>query len=402
VSIELEITRRLIGSSAIVSQEAGARDISVRLDVESLVRRLLLFDTYILYSARLKEVPEMVRHFGLEGTLTLLSSGALEIRCDCTQFAEGQFNTPTCPPLTLQFHVIKAPIHDQYVVDNLANVNRTPGLNSHELMKLQGAVMRAVQQPDYREVFRSAIAPSFESDVLHNARFVKSSVRFVLEKYKGVSIPEDFDLQFQKVGDDRYRAETNLIERLSLSTDEIHQTLKTALLGVAGVNQCIGEMQAHTALSGFTAEELPLFRTKLDSLADAHGSANQESRFQRLVTVGGLREISADSRIDIDKLLKIREEPETLELRSWLTDLDKYDETGIKERLNSFNSKLGLAVQTATGKTIRFLVTTVAGLCPPLGIPLSLLDQFLWDKFARRSGVAAFAHELYPSIFKPQ
>jgi len=54
---KLEITRRLLGSSAIVSHKPGARDINVRLDVEGFVRRLLLFDTYVLYSVRLKEIP---------------------------------------------------------------------------------------------------------------------------------------------------------------------------------------------------------------------------------------------------------------------------------------------------------------------------------------------------------
>jgi hypothetical protein len=48
---------------------------------------------------------------------------------------------------------------------------------------------------------------------------------------------------------------------------------------------------------------------------------------------------------------------------------------------------------------LRLLATTAASAIPPLGIALSTLDQFLWDKFFRRSGVAAFIHELYPSIF---
>jgi hypothetical protein len=118
------------------------------------------------------------------------------------------------------------------------------------------------------------------------------------------------------------------------------------------------------------------------------------------VTLGGLPRISPDSRIDIEKLLKIREEPEALEFRSWLTNLDKCGDAEIQKRLNGFNAKLGIAAQTLAGKSLRFLVTTVAGLCPPVGISLSALDQFLWDRFARRSGVAAFAHELYPSVFR--
>jgi hypothetical protein len=77
----------------------------------------------------------------------LLSSGALEIRCECAQFMEGQFATPACPPLTFQFHVIGGPVRDQYVIDNLAEVNRTTGLNSRELIALQRAVMGQYGSP---------------------------------------------------------------------------------------------------------------------------------------------------------------------------------------------------------------------------------------------------------------
>src|SRR5436309_2577430 len=136
------MTRRLLGSSAIVTQDPGASDISVRLDVESLVRRLLLFDTYILYSVRLKEIPDLVRRFGYEGALALLGSGAVEIRCECSQFMEGQLSTPPYPPLTFQFHVIEAHDRNQYLIYNLSEVNRTPGPSSRQSMPLRTAVMK--------------------------------------------------------------------------------------------------------------------------------------------------------------------------------------------------------------------------------------------------------------------
>jgi hypothetical protein len=56
--------RCLLGSSAIANPTSDGRDIIVKLDVGGFVRRLLMFDTYILYSVRLKEVPELVNHFG--------------------------------------------------------------------------------------------------------------------------------------------------------------------------------------------------------------------------------------------------------------------------------------------------------------------------------------------------
>lgn len=396
---ELEITRRLLGSSAIVYQEPGARDISVKLDVEGFIRRLLLFDTYVLYFVRLKEIAEFVQHFGYQGTLALLSSGALEIRCECAQFVEGQFSTPACPPLTFQFHVIEAHNRDQYLIDNLSEVNRTPALSSQKLMVLRTAVMRAVQQPDNRKMFSSEVAPAFENDVLQNIPLLKAAVRFVLAKDKGITGVDDFALRFHKVGDDRYAAETDLPRKLTLSIEEIHNVLKSALLGVSGVDQRLGEMKAHTALSGFTDEQLPLFRSKLDSLAEALSSRGPEQRFHRVVAVAGLPEISADSRIDIEKVLKIRCQPEALEFRAWLADMDKLSDSEIQRRISSFTAKLGLAAQRGTGRVLRFLLTTAAGFVPPLGFALSALDQFALDKFARRSGIAAFVHELYPSIF---
>jgi hypothetical protein len=395
-----EMTRRLLGSSAIISRHPGDRDISVQLDLDGFVRRLLLYDTYILYSVRLKEIPQMIKRFGYEGTMALLSSGALEIRCECAQFGEGQFGTPSCPPLTFQFHVIEAPIRDQYVIDNLSEVNKSPGLTSRELMALQSAVMKAVRQPDNREMFKSAIAPAFENDVLHNTSFLKTAVRHMLAKEKGLTSIEDFELRFHKVGDDRYEAETDLLRKTTLGTDDVHGVLKTAVLGISGVDQRLGEMKAHTALSGFTAEELPLFRGKIDSLAEIASSHVQEQNFQRVLSIVGLPEIPSDSKINVLKLLEIRNEPEAGEFRAWMTDVNKFSDGEIRERVASFNAKLGLAVQTTTGKALRFLVTTAVGIFHPVvGVTLGVLDQFAWDRFARRSGVAAFIHELYPSIF---
>jgi hypothetical protein len=162
-------------------------------------------------------------------------------------------------------------------------------------------------------------------------------------------------------------------------------------------------MQLHNALSGFMPEELPLFRSKLESLLEALGSHSQERRFQRVITLAGLPEVPSDSRVDVEKLLKIRGEPEALEFRGWLSGIDNFTEAELRQRVSSLNAKLGLAAQTAAGKTLRFLVNTVTGIVAPVvvGIVVGALDQFAWDKFARRSGVAAFVHELYPSIFTP-
>jgi hypothetical protein len=400
---QLEINRRLLGSSAIAYQNPNEKDIRIRLDLEGFVQRLLLFDTYILYSVRLKEIPELVRHFGYQGTLQLLSSGALEIRCECAQFGEGQFSTPPYPLLTFQFHVIESHNRDQYVIDNLREINRTPGLSARELMELKSAVMKVVKQPDNRKMFSTDVAPAFESDVLHNEHLLKDAVRFVLAKDQSTTIDEDFDLRFEKIAEDRYRTETNLDKKLTLSPEDLHSVIKGAILAVSSIDLRIGEMKAHTALSGFTDRELPLFRSKLASIADALNSSSQEREFTRVAAIAGLPQVTKDSRVDIENILRIRNEPEALEFRAWLAGVGKLSDSEIKDQVSSFNAKLGLTAQKTSGKVIRVLVQTGAGLVPGLGPflgpTMSALDQFAWDKFARRSGIAAFINELYPSIF---
>jgi hypothetical protein len=98
-----------------------------------------------------------LRRFGYEGTLALLGSGALEIRCECTQFIEGQAFDSTLPSFDVQFHVIEAHDRNQYLIDNLSEVNRAPGLRSGQLMTLRTAVMKAIRQPANTSYFRLQI-----------------------------------------------------------------------------------------------------------------------------------------------------------------------------------------------------------------------------------------------------
>jgi hypothetical protein len=399
---QLEMTRRLLGSSAIVSVNPSGGDVGVALDVAGFVRRLLLFDTYVLYSVRLKEIPELVRHFGYEGTMELLSSGALEIRCECAQFAEGALFTPPAPLLTFQFHVMEAHVWEQYLIDSLPVLAGIPGLGGRERLDLQSAVVKAVTRGDNRQMFANHVSPAFESEVLHNERLVKAAVMHILSKNHGIANAVDFKIRFHKEGDDaRYRTETNLQKRVNISTEEVHNAVKSALLGIAGICQRLGEMSVHSALSGFTEEEAPLFRVKLGSIAEGLVSQGQEGRFTRVISISGVPELSSLDRIDIGQILKIREEREAVEFRGWLADVNKLSDSEIRDRVAGFNARIGRAIQSVPGKTMRLIATVALGVWnPAVGVAASALDAFVWDRFFKQDGVAAFINELYPSIFE--
>lgn len=74
----MNLQKRLIGPCG----EFLSQDDDVRVDLNSFLQRLILFDTYILYSTRLKEIPHLVDAFGYKGMLELLKSGVLRIHCD--------------------------------------------------------------------------------------------------------------------------------------------------------------------------------------------------------------------------------------------------------------------------------------------------------------------------------
>lgn len=399
----MDIRRRLLGPSAIISHSGDSPDINV--DVDGFIRRLLLFDTYVLYSVRLKEIPALVPWLGYDGLCQLLSSGALEIRCECAQLVEGQFNTPACPLFTFQFHAVDAHNRQQYVHDCLQNVHHAHGLQHSQVLKLKNAVVKAIRSPDMKGLFRTEIAPAFEHDLLHNPTLTAQAIRLTLAKERDAG-GLDFDIKVHKVGDDRYEVETDLPYKLNISRDEAHNVIKTGLLAVAGLSQRIAEMKAYTALSGFIDEDLPLFREKLQILAGLANSEQQESRFRRVVSIAGLPQfvLERGARIDIEKLLELRSSPEAREFRDWLSTLDSATDGEIQDRIRGLNAKLGLLAHGTAGKTMRFMVTTAIGLVvdPLMGIAAGALDQFLTNKIVQRPGIAAFVNESYPSLFETE
>jgi hypothetical protein len=66
----MDLSRRLIGVSAVVSADGKVTDV----DIKGFVRRLLLFDKYVLVTIKLEEFPFIARYLGYEGLRDLLAA----------------------------------------------------------------------------------------------------------------------------------------------------------------------------------------------------------------------------------------------------------------------------------------------------------------------------------------
>lgn len=398
----MSLEKRLIGSSAVLSADGNVTDV----DVSGLVRRLILFDKYILDSVRLKEFPLLIKYLKYEGLRDLLSSDLIEIRCECLQLGQvgqsGLFGDPILPLLTYKFNWIDTHDKEEYVHDCLQGMHDVPGLKHKDVLRLKKQIVDCITPLPSQ--IKEELWPNFQFE-LNNEALLKKSTQMVLQKRFG-KFDESVSVKLHQETKDEYKVETNISEYTNLSVEETHKIIEAALLGVAGLSQTIGEMKAYSALSGFRDEDLPLFRSKLDLLADLASSENKERRFQRIFDIAGTPNFQpSDGSVSIDKLLKLRNSAETREFRDWLTSCGAATDDEIKEQVSSFRAHAGLIMSSGIGKSMRFLITSGIGFASipdiqAISLGLGFFDGFVLDKILPRSGIAAFVNDLYPSIFQ--
>ena len=400
----MDINRRLIGVSAVRSTD----DQQVcDVDIEGLVRRLLLFDKYVLVSQRLEEFPHLVRYFGFEGLQELLSAKLIEIRCDCFQpgqTAQTNFHGfPTYPPFTYRFDWIDAHDRRKYIHDCLQSIHQTQGLQHKQIKKLKLAIVDAILPPPVEE--RKEWGPSSQYEILNNSKLVRASIDLVLRTRCGLeNVPYSFSVSRGEA--DTYCVSTDLGDRLKIEGSEAHRIVERGLIGVVALTQAFGEMKAYSAISGFREDEIPLFRCKLDFLAETASSEKKEDNFRRVIDISELPTLPPENgRINVEQLLKIRESSEAREFRDWLSGVGDLTDKEIQDRVRSFRANLGLKTDGIVGKAMRFLITTGVGFIPHAVVPalaLSFLDQFVLEKLLPKSGISAFVNELYPSLFESE
>ncbi|MCA1656815.1 MAG: hypothetical protein LC713_03750, partial [Actinobacteria bacterium] len=199
---------------------------------------------------------------------------------------------------------------------------------------------------------------------------------------------------------------TDIGKRLQLSPEEADAAVQRALLGISDLNRRIEDMESYEAVVGFRGQELPIVEKKFEFLVNQFYPEAQEARFGRVIAIADLPDPeSAPGSVNVEKLLDARESQELREFRQWLRTLDNATDAEIADMVASIGTKVSEAVHSPRGKTVRFVVTTLAGLIPihfagvVAGPALSAIDQFLLDKVIPEPGPVSFLGSSYPSIF---
>jgi hypothetical protein len=388
-------------------------DDSVQVDLTALIRNLVLFDTYILESIRLKELPHLVHAFGLDGLSNLLQSGALRIHCDAFTFGqtgqlailESRRQRGILPLGSYSISTIRQANRETYIEKCLTIVDQMTSFQP----KLRSRIKEVITSTliGWPENFGAVALAQLKGDLANNAPVAKLLVAKSLAAHLNKSAPGEFNMRIRQLGDADFRVESDIGPRFGMDDRETHGIVERGLLGVGGLNQRIESMQVFSAVTGFAPEEVSVLGGKLSFLMNPLLTEEQQKTFQRVLDIHGLPgldRVDAHTKVDAAKLLEIRVSPECKGFRYWLHRVQDASDVEIREAVDGLKSRLSSFVHQRAGTSVRLLVTTGIGFVPVvgniLGPTLGLLDRFLLEKLIPYSGPAAFINRLYPSIFE--
>lgn len=406
----MDMQKRLIGPCSTYLPKTD----DIEFDFNALVRRLILFDKYILYSTKLKEFKHLIKVFGYENVMELLKSDSLKIyshamgvgqvKQGLKKYIRTLKNSKIYGPYS--FMILRESISRRK--DNISlhfkkEIDTMESIALKRRIKLKNAILDVLE-----EVPKNAgdeTLNSFKQDLIKNSPIIKKALLVKLNQLYGKKTESaNFFLKIHQIKEDDFEIETNLGNILNVENKIIYDIILRGVLATSTVNKRIEEMKTYNAISGFSEQDIPVFQEKLNFIENLISSKDNENRFQRVIKIKGFPNISIDTKIKIQDLLRIRESKEVKEFRQWLLEIDKYSDLELLEVMENLKTKISGLFNSRPGQVIRFLITTgsslISGLPLPVGIGLGSLDLFLSKKILPKSGPLTFINKLYPSIFK--
>lgn len=399
---------------------------------EEFLERLILFDKFVLDSIRLEEIPHLIKVFGYTPVLKLLESGVLLIHSETfvTFGSTGQSSKvsayrakkgdlPLCSYCIDPFSIYPYDSprgHEkdykkdqkQFTHRDLQLINQIDGISSKQAKKLREAVGRRVIHFSSDSVIKQISDQNYKDYHDHDPAIKVAIASRIKAGLKQEVDPHAIELKIEFIDELDFRVESNIESKLSLNRETAHKIIERALLGIAGRNHNIAKMREFNCLVGYRENEVPIFSSKLDFLVERIATDRKLiPNFHRVITAKGLPNFTkavAEGRIDLLKVLEIRESRESVDFRTWLWSQDNIDETELRERLNPFSQKWKDFFKTAAGKTISLLVSSGLSAIPYagniIGAGMSFYDKFLAREVLPYEGAITFINNKLPSIYQ--
>ncbi len=406
------ISRFTIRNNAnVASGRLSREDLEIRVDFGDLVRKLVLSEQLVIESCGLHEFPLLVRRFGYDGVLEMLSSGVVAVCCELTGMASFGDDLPLGRHRMGTFHAD----HDTIVDRGLARQAEILELNSRQEQRLRRALSERITPPLTDEGV--PMLTKLNADIDTGNPIVKLTVARLGRTRDKSLVPSDFSLEIYRVRtptspDDSFskfqvvEARTDLGKRLGINEQEVHNLIGSALHALGELNKRFGLMEQFHGVTGFRSGELSLFEQKLAFLARELDPDVAEERFSRVVEIADLPDVasSIDARdVNLARLIEIVQSDEVRAFRVWLRGIDSVSDAEIHDAIRKLRETVRAALQSKRGKTMRMCVSAglslIPGAGPIVGTAATAVDALVIDNLVSKPGPTAFVSHLYPSIF---
>ncbi len=383
-----------------VALRAGSQTADVDLGI--LLPRLLFFDTVIVKSARLREIPFLVRAFGQAGFRHLFDSGILKFSSEFTSIITdvARNGVRELPLSQFSFGVVQVQDREGILWRGLRPLQGIPGLKNADRAVLEDTVIAGLIRP--ASDHGAQIQAQIELDLRSNTPALKAAILEQLMIKVGAA-DRKLEVHVEEIRERVFRVVTNLTDNFGMSEREAHDILAPSITAVANLNQRIADMSAYSAITGFKDSEAPLLFGKLAGIIAPQNPRPIEEQFARVITIANVPDFVTDKRIDVDRLLRARESAECRDFRAWLSELEGVTDAQVADMVGGVRNEIASMIRTGTGKTIRLALTTAIGLIPGAGLvagPIAgVVDTFLVERMFPTSGALAFLTHTYPSLF---
>jgi hypothetical protein len=409
-----------------------------KLDLQAgeLLERLILFEEYIIDSYQLQEIAALIDIFGYDPVTELLKSRFIKFHSETFAGHGSTGRTSSISPSRARkgdlpyysycidaLEVASKEILEKgdnyidrqklYVSRNLDQFQNIKNLSRQQIEDLKELVYGLVIHLPSEQACNDITKQSY-SDFKNSDPLIKTGITTYLSNYHKRELDvNDIDLRIEFIDDTDFRVNSNLKELLSTDDVIADSIIERALLSITNNNHLIAQMKEFQCLVAYRENEVPLFSEKLNFLLEkTMNNKKLEENFQEIISAKGLPDFEAaatEGKIDLIKLLEIRESKECQEFRDWLWRQESVDRAELKDRLNSLSQRFSDFRTSGSGKLFSILLSNglgiIVGLQDPIAgaatsLGLSAIDSFLLDKILPRSGALTFINNKIPSIYK--
>jgi hypothetical protein len=254
----MDIRKRLIGPCSTYLPKTD----DIEFDFNAFVRRLILFDKYILTSTKLKEFKHLIKVFGYENVIELLKSdsikiyshsmGVAHVKQDSKRYIRLLKNSKIYGPYS--FIILRE--SNSHRKDNISlhfkeEIDTMESISLKRRIKLKHAILDVLEEIPKNS--GDETLSNFNRDLIENSPVIKKALLIRLNQLYGKKTENlNFFLKIHQIKEDDFEIETNLGNILNVEDKIIFDIILRGVLAASTVNQRIEEMKTYNAISGFS------------------------------------------------------------------------------------------------------------------------------------------------------